>query len=221
MYIHVHTYTHTHSHSQTHQPPPHSTAPQLQPQFQATLTSHSLTQAPPTITPAHPVLAQPLPTLPTLPPGFIRPIFSHVSKSICTMHIVECCGFESHPRQLIFLWNCDCLGCAVLLCFVVYVTLLASFFLPSFCISLICTFTSFSSLPHLSQPPPQMLVAHHPSQGTVPPSPLPPPPPTESGLPFNWRTAKDPQVHGRALCLEYGVSWVRIPPEAPHFSLEK
>ena len=26
---------------------------------------------------------------------------------------------------------------------------------------------------------------------------------------------------GRALCLECGVSWVRIPPEAAHFSLEK
>ena len=39
--------------------------------------------------------------------------------------------FESHPRQLIFLRKSDCLGCAVLLCFVVCMTLLASFFLPS------------------------------------------------------------------------------------------
>ena len=24
-------------------------------------------------------------------------------------------------------------------------------------------------------------------------------------------------IHGRALCLEYRVSWVRVPPEAAHF----
>ena len=36
-------------------------------------------------------------------------------------------GFESHPRQLIFLRKSDCLGCAVLLCLVVCSTLLASF----------------------------------------------------------------------------------------------
>ena len=41
---------------------------------------------------------------------------------------MECRGFESHPRQLIFLRQSDCLGCAVLLCLVVYKTLLASFF---------------------------------------------------------------------------------------------
>ena len=39
--------------------------------------------------------------------------------------------FEFHPRQLIFLWKNDCLGCTVLLCLVVCLTLLASFFLPS------------------------------------------------------------------------------------------
>ena len=45
---------------------------------------------------------------------------------------VECRGFESHPRQLIFLRKSDCLGCAVLLCLVVVcLILLASFFLPS------------------------------------------------------------------------------------------
>ena len=44
---------------------------------------------------------------------------------------VECRGFESHPRQLIFLRDNDCLGCAVLLCYVVCLILLASFFLPS------------------------------------------------------------------------------------------
>ena len=48
------------------------------------------------------------------------------------LHVhVECCGFESHPKQLIFLRKSDCLGCAVLLCLVVCLTLLASFFLPS------------------------------------------------------------------------------------------
>ena len=40
-------------------------------------------------------------------------------------------GSESHPRQLIFLRKSDCLGCAVLLCLVICLTLLASFFLPS------------------------------------------------------------------------------------------
>ena len=44
---------------------------------------------------------------------------------------VECRGFESHPRQLIFLRKSDCLGCAVLHCLVFCLTLLASFFLPS------------------------------------------------------------------------------------------
>ena len=33
--------------------------------------------------------------------------------------------------MLIFLWKSDCLGCVVLLYFVVYVTFLACFFLPS------------------------------------------------------------------------------------------
>ena len=36
-----------------------------------------------------------------------------------------------HPRQLIFLRKSDCLECAVLLCLVVCLTLLASFFLLS------------------------------------------------------------------------------------------
>ena len=44
-----------------------------------------------------------------------------------SVYSVEYRGFESHPRQLIFL---DCLWCAVLLC-LVCLTLLASFFLPS------------------------------------------------------------------------------------------
>ena len=54
-----------------------------------------------------------------------------------TVHVVEhtvcsmCRGFESHPRQLIFLRKSDCLGCAVLLCLVDCLILLASFFLPS------------------------------------------------------------------------------------------
>ena len=39
--------------------------------------------------------------------------------------------FESHLRQLIFFTESDCLGCAVLLCLVVCLTLLASSFLPS------------------------------------------------------------------------------------------
>ena len=50
---------------------------------------------------------------------------------------VECLGFESHPRQLIFLRKSDCLGCAVLLCLVCLFNL-ACFFLSSF-LSLIKT----------------------------------------------------------------------------------
>ena len=51
----------------------------------------------------------------------------HDCKCACT-----CTCIESHPRQLIFLRKSDCLGCAMLLCLVVCLTLLASFFLPSF-----------------------------------------------------------------------------------------
>ena len=56
----------------------------------------------------------------------------------CNIHVHDCkCActctcIESHPRQLIFLRKSDCLGCAMLLCLVVCLTLLASFFLPSF-----------------------------------------------------------------------------------------
>ena len=49
----------------------------------------------------------------------------------CSVLSVECRGFESHPRQLIFHRKSDCLGCTVLLCLVVCLTLLASSFLPS------------------------------------------------------------------------------------------
>ena len=45
-------------------------------------------------------------------------------------------GVKSHRRQLLFLRKSDCLGCAVLLCLVVCITLLASFFLPSFLLHL-------------------------------------------------------------------------------------
>ena len=41
------------------------------------------------------------------------------------------CTCPEAARQLIFLRKSDCLGCAVLLCLVVCLTLLASFFLPS------------------------------------------------------------------------------------------
>ena len=50
---------------------------------------------------------------------------------MCTIWSVECHGFESHPRQLIFLRKSNCRGCAVLFCLVVCLTLLVSFFLPS------------------------------------------------------------------------------------------
>ena len=48
------------------------------------------------------------------------------------IHVHECRGFESHPRQLIFSRKSDCLGCAVLLylvCLFVWACLLLSFFL--------------------------------------------------------------------------------------------
>ena len=44
---------------------------------------------------------------------------------------IECHGFESHPRQLIFSRKSDCLGCAVLLCLFCLFDL-ACFFLSSF-----------------------------------------------------------------------------------------
>ena len=56
----------------------------------------------------------------------------HVHVQKMYIHVYTCChGFESHPRQLIFLRESDCLGCAVLLCLVVCLTLLVSSFLPS------------------------------------------------------------------------------------------
>ena len=49
--------------------------------------------------------------------------------------------------QLIFLWKSDCLGCFVLLCLVVCLTLLASFFLPSSLINMcICVCIAFSCM---------------------------------------------------------------------------
>ena len=42
---------------------------------------------------------------------------------------IECRGFESHPRQLIFSRKSDCLGCAALLCLVCLFDLALSFFL--------------------------------------------------------------------------------------------
>ena len=38
---------------------------------------------------------------------------SHVRINTCTCTCLEYRGFESHPRQLIFLMKSDCLGCAV------------------------------------------------------------------------------------------------------------
>ena len=44
----------------------------------------------------------------------------------CLMYMYITCRFKSHQRQLIFLRKSDCLGCAVLLCLVVCLTMLAS-----------------------------------------------------------------------------------------------
>ena len=44
-------------------------------------------------------------------------VYIHVYMHVY-MHIhAECRGFESHPRQLVFLRKSHCLGCAVLLSF--------------------------------------------------------------------------------------------------------
>ena len=62
--------------------------------------------------------------------------FYHHVWCIHMLFICSTCSLSLHvytcARQLIFLWKSDCLGCAVLLCLVVCLTLLASFFLPSF-----------------------------------------------------------------------------------------
>ena len=72
-------------------------------------------------------------------------MYMHVHVVEHSVYGVECRGFESHPRQMgeyvstqtlvigssFFLRKSDCLGCAVLLCLVVCLTLLASLFLPS------------------------------------------------------------------------------------------
>ena len=51
----------------------------------------------------------------------------HTELMVSLFISVECRGFESHPRQLIFLRKSDCLGCAVP-CFFDF----ACFFLSSF-----------------------------------------------------------------------------------------
>ena len=58
-------------------------------------------------------------------------VYIHVHvKHETVIHVHECHGFESHPRQLIFSRKSDCLGCAVLLylvCLFVWACLLLSF----------------------------------------------------------------------------------------------
>ena len=56
---------------------------------------------------------------------FVKDFNSYQSQDI------QCTVYMSHVRQLIFLRKSDCLGCALLLCLVVCMTLLASSFLPS------------------------------------------------------------------------------------------
>ena len=60
-------------------------------------------------------------------------IHVHVSYERARGYIcsIECRGFESHLRQLVFSRKSDCLGCAVLLCLVCLFDL-ACFFLSSF-----------------------------------------------------------------------------------------
>ena len=73
-----------------------------------------------------------------VPVSVERPVYAKFFDASCTCSSVversgwsvKCRGFESHPRQLIFLSKSDCLGCAVLLCHVICTTLLNYFFLP-------------------------------------------------------------------------------------------
>ena len=59
----------------------------------------------------------------------VRVVFYiHVYAMYMYLHIH---GFESYRGSSFFLWKSDCLGCVDLLCFVVCMTLLASFSLPS------------------------------------------------------------------------------------------
>ena len=62
---------------------------------------------------------------------------THLLLESLVLYVMCTCTFKSHLRQLIFLRKSDCLGCIVLLCLVVCLTLLASFFLPSH-LSLTC-----------------------------------------------------------------------------------
>ena len=59
-----------------------------------------------------------------------RVSISSIHQSQMMLTIYECSGINS-IYMLIFLRKRDCLGCAVLLCLVICLTLLASFFLPS------------------------------------------------------------------------------------------
>ena len=72
-----------------------------------------------------------------------------------------------HARQLVFLRKSDCLGCAVLLCLVVCLTLLASFFSHLSCVFIL-------------RAPPRI---RHRSSSLPPPLPPCPPPPTLPTLP--------------------------------------
>ena len=68
-------------------------------------------------------------------PSQLSCLGSSVGRALCLEYRVSWVRVppESHLRQLIFSRKSDCLGCAVLLCFALFVclTLLASFFLPS------------------------------------------------------------------------------------------
>ena len=63
-------------------------------------------------------------------PSQLSCLGSSVGRALCLEYSIECHGFESHPRQLIFSRKSDCLGCAVLLCLVCLFDL-ACFFLSS------------------------------------------------------------------------------------------
>ena len=65
----------------------------------------------------------------TLLTSFFLPshLYIYNGRAFCLdsdMHVyMECRGFKSHLRQLIFIWISDYLGCVVWLCFVVCMTL--------------------------------------------------------------------------------------------------
>ena len=95
---------------------------------------------------------------------------------ICILTLLS--SMHTYIHGSFFLWKSDCLGCAVLLCFVVCLTLLASFFLPSASPTNMCIHANpqnlFTGPPHcaLYLPPMPRLPGYSPAPLPRPPSTL-------------------------------------------------